>query len=379
MAAYGNARKRHYKIRYKNLAVVMAILLLLILLIVKGCSALIHGKEDEEKPDTPTPSIDSPPESIPTEPQADPTSQTNYTFTIVTKTDAELGDGDLVLVNNNIEFLGNVTEDDLDVVREKKNKAYSVKDYTVLVRPEVMDALNNMLLDFSNATGKETIMVNAGYRTKEYQQELYEADLEKNGSDSSSLVAKPGYSEHHTGLAVDFTTYEDGKYDQSKLGTEEYTWIDDNCYRYGFVNRYPDDKTSLTLIDNEPWHFRYVGEPHATVMKNYNYCLEEYIDFLKNFTIRNGFLSVTTDDGSQYMIYYVPKNPNADTTDIYVPILDKDARSTYPYEISGNNVDGWIVTFLYKEGEGLPNPPAVAEPTVTEAPGEDGSETQPEE
>lgn len=379
MAEYSYGRKKHYRIRYKNLAIIMAILLLLILLIGKGCSAIFRGKEKEEKPDNPVSSTDNPPDSIPTAPTADPTSQKYYAFTIDTKTDADLGTGSLALVNNNIKFLGSVSETDLDVVREKKNKAYKVKDYTVLVQPQVMDALNDMLLDFYNATGKDTIMVNAGYRTVEYQQELYDADLEKNGSDSSSLVAKPGYSEHHTGLAVDFTVYEDGKYNQSKLGTGDYTWINEYCHRYGFVNRYPEDKTEITMIDNEPWHFRYVGEPHATAMKNYNLCLEEYISFLKNYTIGTSLLSVTTDDGSQYMIYYVPKSQNSDTTDVYVPLLDRESGTKYPYEISGNNIDGWIVTFLFKEGEGLPDEPTVADPTTTEADGTDDAETPPEE
>ena len=81
----------------------------------------------------------------------DPTKQSSYIFDFVNVTSADLGKGDLVLVNNNIKFLGTITEDDLVVVREMKNQAYSVKDYTVLVRPQAMDALNTMLLDFYNA------------------------------------------------------------------------------------------------------------------------------------------------------------------------------------------------------------------------------------
>lgn len=374
MADYSYARKKRYKIKYKNLALLLAILLILVLLIARGCSAIFNrDKKEDDSSKQPSFSTDPQQENLPP-PIVDPTSQKYYTFTIAASmTDADLGTGNLVLVNNNIEFLGHVNESDLDVVREKKNNAYSVKDYTVLVQPQVMNALNDMLLDFYTATGKNTIMINAGHRTVEYQQELYQSDLEKNGSDSSSLVAKPGFSEHHTGLAVDFTVYEDGKYDQSKLGKDEYVWIDENCYKYGLINRYPADKVSLTMIDNEPWHFRYVGIPHATVMKNYNYCLEEYIDFIKNYTIYDGFLSVTTDDGSQYMIYYVPKSADSDTTDIYVPVIDKNTREKYPYEISGNNVDGWIVTFLFKEGTGTPAvvDPQTTEPASTQAPDAD--------
>ena len=369
MATYGNVRKKRYKIKYKNLALLLAVLLLIILLIARGCSAIFSkGKEKEDSRKTPAITTgDQQQDSLPgNDPSNDPTSQKYYQFTTVTKTSADLGDGDLVLVNNNIKFLGSVSESELDVVREKKNNAYSVKDYTVLVQPALMDALNNMLLDFYTATGNDGILVNAGYRTYEYQQELYDEELAKTGQDSSTLVAQPGYSEHHTGLAVDLTTNLNGERKQFD-GTADYEWIMNNSYKYGIVNRYPAGKESLTLIDNEPWHFRYVGVPHATVMKNYGYCLEEYIDFIKNYTIDTGFLSVTTDDGAQYMIYYTPQNRNSDTTNIYVPILDTNSRTTYPYEISGNNIDGWIVTFLFKEGTAVPN---VIDTAVTTAPDE---------
>lgn len=365
--------KKRRKIRYNNLAILLAILLLIILIIAKGCSAIFSNREPkEDELAQPLTTQDLIQDELPIDQNtADPTSQRYYTFSSVTLTADDLGKGNLVLVNNNIAFKGQVTEDELDVVREKKNNAYSVKDYTVLVRPEVMEHLNTMLLDFYNATGSEGVMVNAGYRTLEYQQELYDEDLAQSGQDSSSLVAKPGFSEHHTGLAIDFTVYEDGKYDQSKIGTGDYAWINENCHKYGFINRYPLGKEKLTMIDNEPWHFRYVGVAHATVMKNYDYCLEEYIDFIKNFTIRKGFLQVDTDDGAIYMIYYVPMSADSDTTSVFIPVKDKNTKELYPYEISGNNVDGWIVTFQFKAPDSVPT---VLPLTGDEAPVPDGGD-----
>ena len=238
--------KKRRKIRYNNLAILLAILLLIILIIAKGCSAIFSNREPkEDELAQPLTTQDLIQDELPIDQNtADPTSQRYYTFSSVTLTADDLGKGNLVLVNNNIAFKGQVTKDELDVVREKKNNAYSVKDYTVLVRPEVMEHLNTMLLDFYNATGSEGVMVNAGYRTLEYQQELYDDDLAQSGQDSSSLVAKPGFSEHHTGLAIDFTVYEGGKYDQSKIGTGDYAWINENCHKYGFINRYPLGKES---------------------------------------------------------------------------------------------------------------------------------------
>lgn len=60
-----------------------------------------------------------------------------------------------------------------------------------------------------------------------------------------------------------------------------YTWLDENAYKYGFIKRYPPDKTEITGINNEPWHYRYVGEEAAKEMKDKNLCLEEYIGQLK--------------------------------------------------------------------------------------------------
>ena len=367
-------RKKRYKIKYKNLAILLAGLLLIILLISKGCSAIFNrdGKNDGNG-DTPLTTGDTLPDepALPDSTEPPPTSQLAYLFDFITLTEDDLGTGNLVLVNNNIEFRGSVSEDELDVVYEKKNSAYKVKDLSVMVRPVAMEALNNMLLDFNTVTGNDGVEIMAGYRTYEYQQELYDEELESTGETSSTLVARPGYSEHHTGLAVDFTTNINGTH-KSYDGTGDYAWINENCYKYGFINRYPAGKEQLTLIDNEPWHFRYVGVPHATVMHNYDYCLEEYINFIKNYTISNSslspekpdFLQVETDDGSIYMIYYVPMT--GETTNIYIPLKDKDPNSTsnemYPYEISGNNIDGWIVTFLYQQGTGSISPQPAGSP-----------------
>ena len=64
-------------------------------------------------------------------------------------------------------------------------------------------------------------------------------------------------------------------------GTGDFEWINKNCYKYGFVVRYTEEKQRLTKIQDEPWHFRYVGIPHAYYMTTNNLCLEEYIDLVR--------------------------------------------------------------------------------------------------
>ncbi|MCD7771332.1 MAG: M15 family metallopeptidase [Oscillospiraceae bacterium] len=354
---YLTFKKKASRIRFGNLALILAILLIIIAIICVSCSS--GSKKSDEKDnnnDGTTENQDSTvtdiiedeadPESSTT---TDPTQQSSYLFMSVIVSSDEVGSGHLVLVNNNIALLNEVNEDELVTVREYKNSAYWVKDYSVLVLPDTMDALNEMLLAFYNATGNDSVMVRSGYRSFAYQQELYEDELSSTGEDSSELVAKAGYSEHHTGYAVDFTTYNGSSYSDFD-GTGDYEWIMENCYKYGFINRYPEGKESITLIDSEPWHFRYVGIPHAQVMYEYDMCLEEYISYIKNYTIDTGFLLVNSFDGAQYIIYYVPMS-DSDTTTIYVPLME-DGVTAYPYEISGNNVDGFIVTVTLQEGTG---------------------------
>lgn len=95
--------------------------------------------------------------------------------------------------------------------------------------------------------------------------------------DARITIQAPGYSEHHTGLAVDFNDVEDDFRE-----TEAYTWLQEHAAEYGFVERYPKGKESITGIDYEPWHYRYVGKEHAQRMNELNMCLEEYVAFLKD-------------------------------------------------------------------------------------------------
>ena len=94
-------------------------------------------------------------------------------------------------------------------------------------------------------------------------------DGHKNGQ--KNTVAIPGTSEHQLGLSVDINA------DQTKCSSEKvYSWLDNNAYKYGFIKRYPSSKSYITGINNEPWHYRYVGKEAATI-KNQNLCLEEYL------------------------------------------------------------------------------------------------------
>ncbi|MBR6568218.1 MAG: M15 family metallopeptidase [Clostridia bacterium] len=126
--------------------------------------------------------------------------------------------------------------------------------------------------------------VRSGYRSEENQEEIFEskyASFREQGYSKKEArkltekwVAEPGTSEHETGLAVDINP------DRDKSGDEVYRWLSENAHKYGFIKRYPEDKTDITGIGNEPWHYRYVGERAAREIKEKGMCLEEYIDFI---------------------------------------------------------------------------------------------------
>ena len=118
-------------------------------------------------------------------------------------------------------------------------------------------------------------------------------------------------------------------------GTGDYSWVSQNCHRYGYILRYPADKTEITEISYEPWHFRYVGKEHAYYMMANNLCLEEYIHNLSKFTADGDRLIFETDDGEKYMIYSQPVSGSS--ASVYVP-------KNLPYTLSGDNNGRIIVS-----------------------------------
>ena len=150
------------------------------------------------------------------------------------------------------------------------------------------DALMNMLEDCNQQCGEP--MVVSSYRTVAYQQILFENKvqrLQKLGHDRAEAerlaameVAIPGTSEHHTGLAVDIVdaSWPHLETEQENLPVQK--WLMENCWKYGFILRYPADKTASTGIIYEPWHYRYVGKELAKVLHESAMTLEEYLDRL---------------------------------------------------------------------------------------------------
>lgn len=119
------------------------------------------------------------------------------------------------------------------------------------------------------------LYVTSGYRDYAYQEEVFASYLAEGGEDYALVyAAKPGYSEHQTGRALDIFT--PGMTLTSFAGTKGANWLANEAYKYGFALRYPEDKVNLTGYEFEPWHYRYVGEEAAREIFEENLTLEEY-------------------------------------------------------------------------------------------------------
>ena len=149
---------------------------------------------------------------------------------------------------------------------------------------QVADTIYNDLARMYNAALNDniTLKINNAYRSKDEQNQIFESKMhayenegytkEKAYEQTTLTVQVPGYSEHETGLAIDFSN--EGHYDENEKMWE---WLKNNAYKYGFILRYPEDKYEITKINYEPWHYRYVGKKAAKDITNKNLTLEEYL------------------------------------------------------------------------------------------------------
>lgn len=249
----------------------------------------------------------------------------------VARSEDDLAAGDLIIVNEENAYM--VEPEGLVTVASAKTDDYLAKNNEIQLRDYVMPYLNEMMADFRAATGISDVIILSSYRSVAYQQNLYEQDLARTGRDYSDSVTRPGHSEHHTGLTFDLAYIADDGSWPFYDGEGDYGWINENCWKYGFILRYPEDKQDVTGIIYEPWHFRFVGQAHAEMLTSSGLCYEEYIEMLNDHTIENPY-TFSGESGS-WQVYYVPSTGSS--TEVPVP---KDK----PYTISGSNEGGFIVT-----------------------------------
>ena len=158
------------------------------------------------------------------------------------------------------------------------NKTYSLpQDYAPGVTSEAEEAVNKM--EAAAAEDGLELFVRSGYRSYSYQSTLYSNYVNRDGKAAADRYsARPGHSEHQTGMAFDMNSLS-----QSFEYTPEGKWLAQNCWRYGFIIRYPKGKESITGYMYEPWHVRYLGTELAEKVYNSGLTLEEYLGITSEY------------------------------------------------------------------------------------------------
>ena len=251
--------------------------------------------------------------------------------------------GDLILVNNDYQYYSTGNEKLVSIMTkndEAGRSNFTAVDYDYTILEQVYEPLAKMVDDWYSIYNNDTLIVYGSYRSNEFQQQLYDQFTANTAGDGEApIVARPGFSEHETGYAFDFSETESYDYQ----GEGDFQWLNQNCHKYGFIIRYAEDKEEITEYRKEPWHFRYVGSPHAKYMTENNLCLEEYIELLRNAYHYSGeHLKIADEYGSPYEIYFYPSDDGEEYTNVPLPTGVK-------FDISGNNVDGFIVTVHLNE------------------------------
>ncbi len=183
---------------------------------------------------------------------------------------ASKSDGIFILVNKYSYVDRNFTPDNL----VELDSSCKVSGKSVMLVKEAADAFKRLSDDA--AALEYCILGMSGYRTYSYQESLYNRYLQNDTKENvDTYSARPGYSEHHTGLALDVQT---DTVSFSNFGqTKEYEWLLDNAHRYGFVIHYTEENKWITGYMPEEWHIRYVGIPAATYIYDNNLSVDEYL------------------------------------------------------------------------------------------------------
>lgn len=171
-------------------------------------------------------------------------------------------------------------------IKENYDITVTPVGYTQAIDERCYDNLKNMINDCRNAGYNPVIC--SSYRSHEKQVLLFENKIKdfigqgytrkEAKKKAGTVVALPGTSEHEIGLAVDIVDVKYQLLEENQEKTETQKWLMKNCWKYGFILRYPKDKQEITGVIYEPWHYRFVGKENAKMIMKNNLCLEEYLE-----------------------------------------------------------------------------------------------------
>lgn len=294
--SYRNKKKQAFWVR--DIAIVAVLVVVLFVIVSQSC-----GKREEDPAKTPS----STTTTTSTTTSATTTTTTSATTTTTTTTQStteaqtttktttsstKTTTGTTVAVEGHY-VQADRTQWDLLLVNawnpisEEYEQGVSMKEHRSTDKyfdARALEALEQMMKD---AKGCGLWLV-SGYRSRATQTRLFKNKVQRlknggyTGSDvedkAATVVARPGTSEHQTGLAADILGSGYSKLTEGFDDTKAFKWLKENCAKYGFILRYPKNKEHITGVIYEPWHYRYVGVEHAQKIMEQGICLEEYLE-----------------------------------------------------------------------------------------------------
>ena len=330
--------RRRYHVRYDRI-VIMVLVAAVVIVLVSSCVIALTKKNDKPAVKNRSRSSQTTDTTLPSESEEKPADSTGEAPTEAPKPQEEafvteshehddIYKGNLVLVNADYEY--KFIDGDVDPITlfDNRNDYYDNGDYVTKLDREVLTRLNAMMEAYATASSKTStdIFVLDGYRT-------YDEQLERHSS-GKSRTFEAGHSDYHTGRTFDMFRMSEGGEISYFAAEGDCAWFADNAAKFGFVVRYPDGKDDITGEKSRGYTYRYVGTPHAEYMNSKGICLEEYIAEVKKHT-KDEPLEITTAGGT-VQVYYVSASAEG-ATDVPVP-------NGKAYTVSGNNIDGFIVT-----------------------------------
>ena len=394
--------RRRYKVRYDRLAVFLLVMIVLAVVITSCVKAVTGKDVTEPiENQLPTAAPTDPAEATApwedvTLPEPEPVTEISKYKDYIAELHEydDMFSGDLVLVNSDHEYKFIDGDIDVQTLYDHKSDCYDVSDNVVCLDSNVIEKLNDMMEAFAEERAKspsgksedsteavseesteeateasteeateastdEADEESAEEPTEEATKSAEDAGKKDDNSSSTGIWVfdgfrtfneqtarhsegrssfEAGHTDYHSGRTFDMLVMHDDATTDPFKPEDGYKWFADHAADYGFIVRFPEDKSDLTGERARTYTYRYVGVPHAKYMTKHGLCLEEYIDALKGYTIDKPL--EVEGDGCGYRIYYVPA-PKSGKIEVLVPEKER-------YTVSGNNSDGFIVTVTTK-------------------------------
>ena len=215
-------------------------------------------------------------------------------------------------------------EETAEALKKMFDDALLVTEYTYRVQNAAGEWVEKQ---FSSSAGLRLIL-KSGYRSYGTQKTTYKNYLARNNGVDDGISSPPGASEHQTGMACDVLSVDynaNNQYmNESFYQTPEAQWMEENCYSYGFILRYPKDKEDLTHVPYEPWHMRFVGREIAGYIKTNQLCMEEFYEAYQKAL--SDFAAAGGDLDAQMQLEATRKSNGMESTILDVYGEDGDAE-----------------------------------------------------